>query len=165
MQCRVTLRQTFLRKALFALRQGAEAVARSKDRVKNSVRAAGACRARIAEALGLERGRVFSAACSGSSTTLRTWGAAYFVSPFEEAAVCAIDGFGDFVSTSLADRQGVPTWSSLEKVYFPHSLGLLYLAITQYLGFNELRGRVQSDGARALRPARICRTRSAALCA
>jgi carbamoyltransferase len=59
---------------------------------------------------------------------------AFFVSPFEEAAVCAIDGFGDFVSTSWAIGRGT-NLQMLERVYFPHSLGLLYLAITQYLGF------------------------------
>ena len=59
---------------------------------------------------------------------------AAFVSPFEEAAVCAIDGFGDFVSTSWGRVAG--TRLSVEgRVFFPHSLGLLYLAITQYLGF------------------------------
>src|SRR5262249_57577190 len=59
---------------------------------------------------------------------------AAFVSPFDDAAVCAIDGFGDFVSTSWGRLAG----SSLHvdgRVFFPHSLGLLYLAITQYLGF------------------------------
>jgi carbamoyltransferase len=59
---------------------------------------------------------------------------AFFVSPFEEAAVCAIDGFGDFVSTSLAVGRENQI-DVLEKVYFPHSLGMLYTAITQYLGF------------------------------
>ncbi|HKO18495.1 MAG TPA: carbamoyltransferase C-terminal domain-containing protein [Acidobacteriaceae bacterium] len=59
---------------------------------------------------------------------------AFFVSSFEEAAVCAIDGFGDFVSTSLGVGKGNQL-DVLEKVYFPHSLGLLYTAITQYLGF------------------------------
>lgn len=59
---------------------------------------------------------------------------AFFVSPFEEAAVCAIDGFGDFVSTSMAVGRG-NTLEVLEKVYFPHSLGMLYTAITQFLGF------------------------------
>src|SRR5262249_9302167 len=61
---------------------------------------------------------------------------AFFVSPFDEAAVCALDGFGDFVSTSWAAGRG----SRLEVVrrtFFPHSLGLLYLAITQYLGFTK----------------------------
>ena len=59
---------------------------------------------------------------------------AAFVSPFDDAAVCAIDGFGDFVSTSWGRLAG----TSLDvdgRVYFPHSLGLLYLALTQYLGF------------------------------
>jgi carbamoyltransferase len=59
---------------------------------------------------------------------------AAFVSPFDDAAVCAIDGFGDFVSTSWGRLSG----SRLRvdgRVFFPHSLGLLYLAITQYLGF------------------------------
>ena len=57
-----------------------------------------------------------------------------FVSPFDDAAVCAIDGFGDFVSTSWGRLAG----SRLDvrgRVFFPHSLGLLYLAVTQYLGF------------------------------
>ena len=58
----------------------------------------------------------------------------FFVSPFEEAAVCAIDGFGDFVSTSWAIGRGNKL-EVLGRVYFPHSLGLVYLAITQYLGF------------------------------
>lgn len=59
---------------------------------------------------------------------------AFFASPFEEAAVCAIDGFGDFVSTSMAVGRNT-SLRVLERVYFPHSLGLVYLAITQYLGF------------------------------
>jgi carbamoyltransferase len=59
---------------------------------------------------------------------------AFFVSPFEEAAVCALDGFGDFVSTSMAVGKG-PRLKILERICFPHSLGLLYTAVTQYLGF------------------------------
>jgi carbamoyltransferase len=60
----------------------------------------------------------------------------FFVSPFERAAVCAIDGFGDFVSTSWAVGQG-SRLDVIERTYFPHSLGLLYLAVTQYLGFGR----------------------------
>ncbi len=59
---------------------------------------------------------------------------AFFVSPFDEAAVCAIDGFGDFVSTSAAIGRGNRI-DVLAREYFPHSLGLLYLAMTQFLGF------------------------------
>jgi carbamoyltransferase len=59
---------------------------------------------------------------------------AFLVSPWEEAAVCAIDGFGDFVSTSW----GIGTGRRVRidgRVHFPHSLGMFYLALTQYLGF------------------------------
>ncbi len=61
---------------------------------------------------------------------------AFFVSPFEEAAVCAIDVFGDFVSTSLAHGRE-HRLDLMQQTYFPHSLGLLYLAITQFLGFPD----------------------------
>ena len=58
----------------------------------------------------------------------------FFVSPFEDASCCAIDGFGDFVSTSMAVGKGNKL-ELLDKVYFPHSLGLMYTAVTQFLGF------------------------------
>jgi carbamoyltransferase len=58
----------------------------------------------------------------------------FYVSGFEEAAVVAIDGFGDFVSTSVA-RGAAHCLTVLDRVYFPHSIGMLYLAVTQYLGF------------------------------
>ncbi|WP_306296603.1 carbamoyltransferase N-terminal domain-containing protein, partial [Candidatus Entotheonella palauensis] len=61
---------------------------------------------------------------------------AFYAAPFDQAAVCAIDGFGDFVSTSTGLGRGT-TCKLLRRVYFPHSLGLLYLAITQYLGFTD----------------------------
>src|SRR5512140_715372 len=59
---------------------------------------------------------------------------AFLVSPFEDAAACAIDGFGDFVSTSMAAGQG-NRFEVLDKVFFPHSLGMMYTAVTQQLGF------------------------------
>jgi carbamoyltransferase len=58
----------------------------------------------------------------------------YFASPFDDAAVCAIDGFGDFVSTSTGVGRGA-CLTIQNRVFFPHSLGLLYLALTQFLGF------------------------------
>lgn len=58
----------------------------------------------------------------------------FFVSPFEEAAILTIDGFGDFVSTLLGYGKGNKI-KVFKKVYFPHSLGIFYLMITQYLGF------------------------------
>lgn len=59
---------------------------------------------------------------------------AFFASPFEEAAVISIDGFGDFSSVMW----GVGRGNQIEvrgAVRFPHSLGLFYTALTQWLGF------------------------------
>lgn len=58
----------------------------------------------------------------------------YFVSPFDSAAVISVDGFGDFISTMWGMGEGAKVTVS-GQVNFPHSLGLFYLAITQYLGF------------------------------
>jgi carbamoyltransferase len=59
---------------------------------------------------------------------------AFRVSPFQEAAVVSVDGFGDFASAAWGvGRKGD---ISIEgRVYFPHSLGIFYQALTQYLGF------------------------------
>jgi carbamoyltransferase len=59
---------------------------------------------------------------------------AFHVSPFEEATVVSVDGFGDFASGAWAFGSG--TNINVEgQVYFPHSLGIFYSALTQYLGF------------------------------
>jgi len=61
-------------------------------------------------------------------------GSAFFVSPFERAAILSIDGFGDFVSTMMGMGEGNKI-EVIDQVNFPHSLGLFYTAFTQYLGF------------------------------
>jgi len=120
-----------VRKAMFVLRNR-PAIGLMRDRVKNSVRVKDIC-GTIAESLALDprhvRNRMHWVEHHPAHLS-----SSFFVSPFEEAAICAIDGFGDFVSTSFGMGRG----SKLEvqdKIFFPHSLGLLYLAITQYLGF------------------------------
>jgi carbamoyltransferase len=61
---------------------------------------------------------------------------AFFVSPFDEAAILSVDGFGDFCSTMTAVGRGT-TFDVLDRVLFPHSLGIYYAAFTQWLGFPE----------------------------
>jgi carbamoyltransferase len=59
---------------------------------------------------------------------------AFLVSRFDEAACISIDGFGDFASTAM----GFGRSHSVEidkRVYFPHSLGIFYSALTQLIGF------------------------------
>jgi carbamoyltransferase len=60
--------------------------------------------------------------------------AGFLISPFEDAAILSIDGMGDFTSTLTAYGSNT-SWSELDRVFFPHSLGYLYTAITMYLGF------------------------------
>lgn len=58
----------------------------------------------------------------------------FLISPFDSAAVVSVDGFGDFVSTMWGTGNG-SSITVRDQVTFPHSLGLFYLAMTQYLGF------------------------------
>ncbi|HEX2715718.1 MAG TPA: carbamoyltransferase C-terminal domain-containing protein [Candidatus Acidoferrales bacterium] len=59
---------------------------------------------------------------------------AFFVSPFERAAALSADGLGDFASTMWAIGEG-GRMRVHGAVAFPHSLGMYYTALTQYLGF------------------------------
>ena len=61
-------------------------------------------------------------------------GSAFLVSPFEEAVAVSVDGFGDFASAAWGVGRGSVVEAD-DKVYFPHSLGIFYQALTQYLGF------------------------------
>jgi len=60
----------------------------------------------------------------------------FFVSPFEQAALLSADGLGDFASTMW----GVGRGNRMEisgSIAFPHSLGMYYTAVSQYLGFRK----------------------------
>ncbi len=59
---------------------------------------------------------------------------AFFVSPFENAAILSVDGMGDFVSTMWGKGSG-NQMEVLGAVNFPHSLGYFYTLVTQWLGF------------------------------
>ena len=119
------------RKGLFALRH-VPSPSLIRDRAANAMSVRHSARACATE-LGLDESHVASrmhyvehhAAHLASS---------YFASSFDDAAVCAIDGFGDFVSTSTGVGRGA-CLTIQNRVFFPHSLGLLYLGLTQFLGF------------------------------
>jgi carbamoyltransferase len=61
---------------------------------------------------------------------------AFFVSPFDRAAVASFDGFGDMVSAMWGVGEG-GRLRIMGEVNFPHSLGIYYLGFSQYLGFNR----------------------------
>jgi carbamoyltransferase len=70
---------------------------------------------------------------------------AFYASPFSEAAVLTIDGVGEWTTTSAAT--GVQSdLQMLWELRFPHSLGLLYSAFTQYLGFKVNSGEQKVMG-------------------
>ncbi len=118
------------RKGLFLLRHRPRGTV--ADRARNAVSISALPRA-IAAAAGLDESRVRARTKYIEHHPAHLASAA-FVSPFDRAAVCAIDGFGDFVSTSWGRLEGTRLHVD-RRVFFPHSLGLLYLAVTQYLGF------------------------------
>jgi carbamoyltransferase len=61
---------------------------------------------------------------------------AFHVSPFEESCILSVDGFGDFASTAWG--YGKNNKIKIDnKIHFPHSLGIFYQALTQFLGFKN----------------------------
>ena len=59
---------------------------------------------------------------------------AFHVSPFDQAVIASVDGFGDFASSAWGIGSG-NNISDDGRIFFPHSLGIFYQALTQYLGF------------------------------
>jgi len=99
------------------------------DRIRNKRERAG-----VGELLAKDFGQPFEGEVVFIEHHLAHLGSAFLVSPFKDAVAVSVDGFGDFASAAW----GVGRGASLElddKVYFPHSLGIFYQAITQFLGF------------------------------
>jgi carbamoyltransferase len=102
------------------------------SRLSNAMRI-GDTGANVAQALGVDPGRIRARVHKVEHHRAHL-GSTYFVSDFDEAAVLSVDGFGDFVSCMWGvgrdNNIDIGGW-----VEFPHSLGLAYTAVTQFLGF------------------------------
>ncbi len=94
----------------------------------------------LAEGLHVERSRVEFVEHHHSHAA-----SAFFVSPFEEAAVLTVDGVGEDTSTALWYGRGREL-KPIARIAFPHSLGLLYAALTAYLGFAVNEGEYKVMG-------------------
>jgi len=70
---------------------------------------------------------------------------AFYPSPFPEAAVLTIDGVGEWATASICHGQG-SEFKILKELKFPHSLGLLYSAVTYYCGFRVNSGEYKLMG-------------------
>jgi carbamoyltransferase len=64
---------------------------------------------------------------------------AFFVSPFEEAAILTMDGAGEDTTTLFGLGEATRI-KRLKRIQLPHSLGQFYSAVTNYLGFNMAEG-------------------------
>jgi carbamoyltransferase len=117
-----------LDKVLFAFRRrpSFDAV---RSRLSNQMKVTG-IEDRLA---GLDRGK-FRGKIYHIEHHLAHLGSTFFCSPFDEAACLTVDAFGDFLSSMSAVGRG-NRLSVVDNVAFPHSLGIFYTAMTQFLGF------------------------------
>jgi carbamoyltransferase len=70
---------------------------------------------------------------------------AFFPSPFEDAVILTMDGVGEWATTSVAIGK-LNTLEMIKEIHFPHSLGLLYSALTYYTGFRVNSGEYKVMG-------------------
>ncbi|MCX7848575.1 MAG: carbamoyltransferase [bacterium] len=92
--------------------------------------------------------------CSGCGEARGVWfisheeahaASAYFPSPFERAAVVTVDTAGEWATSTIGIGEG-PWLRILREQRYPHSLGLLYSAFTQYCGFEVNGGEYKLMG-------------------
>ena len=70
---------------------------------------------------------------------------AFYPSPFDEAVVLTLDGVGEWATTTVAIGRG-DDLDIVREIHFPHSLGLLYSALTYYTGFRVNSGEYKLMG-------------------
>jgi carbamoyltransferase len=70
---------------------------------------------------------------------------AFFPSPYDEAAILTLDGVGEWDTATIGHGKGNKI-KLLKALHFPHSLGLLYSAITYFSGFKVNSGEYKLMG-------------------
>ncbi len=105
-----------------------------KERLNNAMQVASP-RAELIKALDLDP-RSLKAQFHNIEHHRAHLASAFFVSPFSEAVVLSVDGMGDFVSTMWAVGRDNHL-KVLGEINFPHSLGFVYTAVSQWLGFPQ----------------------------
>src|SRR5690606_19907972 len=120
-----------MQKALFAFRNR-PTLGFVRDRLSHSLKT-GTLKTEFAEHLGLDA-KDLKAQFHNVEHHRAHMASAFFVSPHERAAILSVDGAGDFVTTMWGTGQGNKL-HVMEEILFPHSLGIFYTAVTQWLGF------------------------------
>ncbi|MCQ9147664.1 carbamoyltransferase [Brucella sp. BTU2] len=70
---------------------------------------------------------------------------AYYPAPFDDATVLTVDGVGEWATTTIGVGMGADL-TLVQEINFPHSIGLLYSAVTYYLGFKVNSGEYKVMG-------------------
>jgi carbamoyltransferase len=121
-------------KLAFVARTPTTAVPRALKRVA-AHREAGSAAELVADALGAEHARV-RAEFHNVEHHVAHVASAFFCSPFDRATGASVDGAGDFASTLVATCQGT-TIRPHQRTFWPHSLGIFYTAVCQFIGFDR----------------------------
>jgi carbamoyltransferase len=121
-----------LSKLGFALRNLPRVARLSRQRLRRRAQVASVPRL-VERALGYSRGAL-PASVHHVEHHLAHVASAFFVSPFERAALLSVDGFGDFASTLCGYGEGTQI-KAFQRTLFPHSLGVLYTALCQFIGY------------------------------
>ena len=121
------------KKALFAFAKR-PSLKHINDRLKNASRI-GDIKAALCEGLGI-KSEELKVQIHNVEHHIAHLGSAFYVSPFQNASVVSVDGFGDFVGTMWGTGEANNIVVK-HRTFFPHSLGLFYHAFTQYLGFPQ----------------------------
>ena len=121
----------FLLKKVWSALQRPGFLGKALDRAANLARATGAADELAAALGGPVKATVHNVGHHRSHVA-----SAFYPSGFEEAAVLSMDGFGDFLSAMRAVGRGIDL-TPIDEVTFPHSAGLFFTAVTQFLGFHR----------------------------
>ena len=121
------------KKALFAFAKR-PSLKHINDRLKNASKI-GDIKAALCEGLGI-KSEELKVQIHNVEHHIAHLGSAFYVSPFQNASVVSVDGFGDFVGTMWGTGEANNIVVK-HRTFFPHSLGLFYHAFTQYLGFPQ----------------------------
>jgi carbamoyltransferase len=70
---------------------------------------------------------------------------AFYPSPFDRAAILVVDGVGEWATTTIGTGRGHDV-RLIEEIRYPHSLGLLYTAVTVFCGFKANSGEYKLMG-------------------
>ncbi len=121
------------KKAMFALRHLADFA--NLARLKGSRNILNDLRSLISTECGVDAGELRFQQYNVEHHLAHT-ASAYFISEWDKAAGLSVDGSGDFVSCMLTDCAGSDI-TVQQRIFLPHSLGLLYTMICQFIGYTK----------------------------